>query len=409
MVEESRSLVRGRAFLAFRSRDFRLLWSGQTVSMIGDTALFVAAGWKAFTLGGAQAVSVVLTLQAVGLLATLLLGGALADRYSRRALMVASDVLRCALVSVLVVLDATGALTTGRMAAVALGVGLAAGFFMPAFGGLVPLVVEQPQLASANALIGTSRQASLVVGPALAGLLYDEVGSAVVFALDAASFLVSMALVLLARPRVVEREPGEGPIREIAAGLRYVASVPWLWITIGLFSVFLMVAIAPYQVLMPRLIADHFGRGVGAYGVLMTCQGAGMIVGTLAFGQWSPRRRRGYLAYAGWIGAAAFLAGVALAPWYELAAAFAGVRGACLGFGIALWGTMLMELVPDRLLSRVISVDYFGSLGLMPLGLVLAGGAASLASSQLLLTGGAALSTALFALALLHPRIRGVD
>lgn len=409
MAETSRSLVRGRAFLAFRSRDFRLLWSGQTVSLIGDTAFFVAIGWKAFTLGGSRAVSLVLTLQALGLVLTLLLGGALADRYPRRRLMVASDVFRWALVSLLVVLDATGRLDVAGIALLAFAVGLAAGFFMPAFGGIVPLVVEQPQLASANALIGTSRQASLVVGPALAGLLYDRAGSEVVFGLDAASFLVSLTLVLLARPRAVAREPGEGPMREIAAGLRYVASDAWLWLTIGLFSVFLMLAVAPYQVLMPKLIAVQFGRGVGAYGVLMTSQGLGMIAGTLAYGQVSPTRRRGYLAYAGWTGTAALIAVIAISPWYELAAAAAAARGAFLGFAVALWSTILMEVVPDRLLSRVISVDYFGSLALMPIGLLVAGAAASLASPRLLLVAGSAVSTALFAAAALHPRIRAVD
>ncbi len=394
---------------AFASRDFRLLWSGQTVSMIGDAAFFVALGWTTFKLEGSGALGVVLMLQAVGMLATLLVGGALADRYPRRALMIGSDLARAALVGVLAGLDFGGGLSIGLLATVALLQGLAGGFFMPAFGGIVPLVVEHPQLASANALIGISRQLSLVVGPAFAGLVYGATGSATVFAFDAGSFLFSAALVWLAQPRAIVPAEREGALREIGAGIRYVASDPWLWITIALFSVFLMVVLAPYQVLMPSIIEDHFGRGVGSYGLLMTFQGAGMVVGTILFGQLNPRRRRGLISYLLWTVNSALVVVLALAPWYELAAASAALRGAAVGFGIAVWDTMLMELVPGHLLSRVISVDYFGSLGLMPVGLVLAGAASALASPQALLAGGAALSVLLFAAALTNKQIRTIQ
>lgn len=400
---------RARVLHAFESQDFRFLWSGQTVSLIGDAAFFVALGWTTFKLEGSGALGVVLMLEALGMLATLLVGGALADRYPRRALMIASDVARGAFVGALALLDATGHLSVGLLGGIGLLVGLASGFFMPAFGGVVPLVVEQPQLASANALIGISRQFSLIIGPAFVGLVYGATGSATVFAFDAGSFVFSAALVFLARPRAIEPAEREGAVREIAAGIRYVASDPWLWITIALFSVYLMVVLAPYQVLMPSIIEDHFGRGVGSYGLLMTFQGAGMVVGTILFGQLNPRRRRGLLSYLLWIVNSALVVVLALAPWYELAAASAALRGAAVGFGIAVWDTMLMELVPGHLLSRVISVDYFGSLGLMPVGLVLAGAASALASPQALLAGGAALSVLLFAAALGNRQIRTIQ
>ena len=182
---------------AFASRDFRLLWSGQTVSMIGDAAFFVALGWTTFKLEGSGALGVVTMLQAVGMLATLLVGGALADRYPRRALMIGSDLARAALVGVLAGLDFGGGLSIELLGTIALLQGLAGGFFMPAFGGIVPLVVEQPQLASANALIGISRQFSLIIGPAFAGLVYGATGSATAF--DAGS---AFSAALSWRPRV---------------------------------------------------------------------------------------------------------------------------------------------------------------------------------------------------------------
>lgn len=400
---------RARALVAFQSRDFRLLWSGQTVSMVGDAAFLVAIGWLTYSLSGSGALGVVLMLQAVGLILTLLAGGALADRFSRRKLMVVSDLARAGVVGGLVVIQATGNATVPVLGAVALVMGLAGGFFMPAFGGIVPLVVEQEHLSSANALIGVSRQLSLVVGPALAGVLYDPIGPAAVFGLDAASYLFAAALVWRARPRPYEREERQGALREVAAGIRYVASVPWLWVTIALFSIFLMVVIAPVQVLLPELVAEHFDRGVGAYGLVFAAQGVGMVLGALAFAHLAPTRHRGVLSYALWTVTAAGIVLFVLSPWFGLALAIAVARGVALGFGIAVWETMLMALVPEGLLSRVISVDYLGSIGLMPIGLVAAAAASELASPEALLVAGAGASTLMFAACLPARWLRAVQ
>ena len=105
---------RARFLQAFKSRDFRLLWSGQAVSLLGDTAFVVALGWRTFTLtGSARSLGIVLTLQGVGLLSTVLVGGALADRYDRRTLMLVSDAARFGVIGALAVVDATGHLSLG--------------------------------------------------------------------------------------------------------------------------------------------------------------------------------------------------------------------------------------------------------------------------------------------------------
>src|SRR3954447_22175419 len=189
---EAISAPRSRAGVlqAFASRDFRLLWTGQAVSLLGDTALLVALGWRTFTLtSSARSLGYVLALEGVGMLSTVLIGGALADRYDRRTLMLVSDASRFFLIGLLAVVDGTGNLTLTILLALAFGHGLATGFFTPALGGFVPLVVEEPGLGSANALIGMARQGSLLVGPSIAGLLYGFAGSTVVFAFDSLSFL----------------------------------------------------------------------------------------------------------------------------------------------------------------------------------------------------------------------------
>jgi MFS family permease len=400
---------RVRVFAAFRHRDFRLLWSGQMVSLIGDAAFFTALGWRSFTLVGSSRLGIVFLAQGIGLLTTLLIGGALADRIPRRTMMIASDLARFAVVGVLAVFDASGNLTFELLLVLTFLNGLGDGFFFPAVGGIVPLVVEQAALPSANSLIGVARWGSLVVGPALAASLYSATGSAVVFALDAVSFVASAALLWFVRPRAVEPEAKEGTVREIAAGVRYVARIPWLWVTIALFAVILMLQLAPQQVLMPELVRDHFGRGVGAYGLLTTAFGVGTVTGGLAFGQSQPRRRRGVVNYAFWLANSLAIAALALSPWFELAAFFALIRGFCVGFGVAMWETMLQELVPVHLLSRVVSLDFFGSFGLMPVGLAFAAAIAGLASAGTIIAGGALVSATMIAVTMTRPWLRAVE
>src|SRR5436309_983187 len=293
---------RARVLRAFQSRDFRLLWTGQAISLLGDAAFVVALGWRTFTLtGSARSLGIVLTFQGVGVLSTVLIGGALADRYDRRTLMLVSDAARFAIIGALAVVDATGHLTLGTLLGIAFVEGLATGFFTPALGGLIPLVVEEPGLGSANALIGMARQTSYVIGPSVAGVMYGFAGATVVFAFNAVSFLVSFAFVWATRPRTAERAAAEGTLREIWAGIRYVAGVPWLWLTISLFAFVLMFQWAPIQVLTPKLVREHFELGVRAYGFVFSMLGCGMIIGTALFGQLNLRRRRGLISYLIWM------------------------------------------------------------------------------------------------------------
>jgi MFS family permease len=306
--------------------------------------------------------------EGLAMLATLLVGGALADRYPRRTLMIVSDLARFGVVGALAVTDATGNLSFPLLIVFAVGVGLGDGFFHPAFGGIVPLVTEARTLASANALIGMSRWGSFVVGPVLAAAIYGPAGSATVFALDAATFVCAAGLLWRARPRAVERELGEGTMREIAQGVRYVTGITWLWMTIALAAVVLMIGFAPFQSLFPKLVEDHFERGVGSYGVLFALQSAGMVVGTLAFGQANPRRHRILLTYGFWALNDLCVIALVVSSSLELAGVLMAVRGFFIGFGVALWETLLMEVVPEDKLSRVVSLDFFGSWGLLPLG-----------------------------------------
>jgi MFS family permease len=398
-----------RAFLAFRSREFRLVWSAQAVSLIGDAAFVTALGWRTFTLAGAGKLGLVLAANALAMLTTVLIGGALADRFPRRTLMIVSDLARFVAVAALAAIDASGHLTFGLLLLLAVLMGLGDGFFYPAFGGIVPLLVEAWAVPSANAMIGVARWSSVLLGPSIAAIVYGASGSATVFALDAASFLFSASLLWLTKPRPAEPSAGGGTFPEIWAGFRYVSRIPWLWVTISLFALVLMFQFAPQQVLMPKLIDGHFHRGVGAYGLLTALVGLGTVGGTLLYGQLQPRHRRGILSYAIWLVNSLCIAALVVSPWFEVACVLAVIRGACIGFAVTVWETMLMELVPESMLSRVISLDFFGSFGLMPLGLALSAGIAGLAAPGTIIATGALASAALIAGVMTRPWLREVD
>jgi MFS family permease len=401
---------RAGTLAAFRSRDFRLLWGGQTISFVGDAAFIVALGWRVTDLTGkASSLGFVLALESLAMLTTLLWGGVLADRYSRRLLMIASDVARAAVVLAFFVVDASGHLTLGWVFALAVCFGLADGFFQPAFGGIVPLVVEQPVLPSANSWIGIARQGSAIVGPAIAAGLYGTAGPTVVWAIESASFVVSGAALWLARPRATEATAQIGMRKELAAGFRYVVSVPWLWTGIAAATVILMVAMAPFTALLPRVVQSHYHRGVGSYGLLFSAMAAGMVAGSLIWARWHPRRFRVAICFAAFGINDLGIVVVALTPWYPLGVLAVAWRGLWIGIGIAAWLTLVTELVPEHLLSRVLSFDYFGSLGLTPVGYVLAGTAATVVAPTTILAVGGLLGALLWFVPLTWRRVRTVD
>ena len=399
--------TRPRTTVAFSSRDFRLLWGGQTISFLGDAAFVVALGWRVTELTGkASSLGLVFAIESAGTLLTLLLGGVLADRYSRRGLMIGSDLSRAAVATVFCVMDTSGHLTLTSVFVLAACFGLADGFFQPAFGGIVPLVVDMPMLASANSWLAIGRRGSAVVGPAVAAGIYGTAGPPVVWGLEALSFVVAAAAVVLARPRRALAAERLGVRRELAAGYRYVASVAWLWMGILAGAVVMTVTMAPFTSLLPALVRDHYDRGVGAYGLLFSAVAAGMVAGSLVWARWNPPRHRMVICFAALALNDLGIIVVALSDSYPVGMVGAIWRGFGIGLGASAWTTLLTELVPEHLLSRVFSFDSFGSHALTPVGFALAAAAATVWPVTTIVAVGGVLGFVLWFAPLLSRRVR---
>ena len=387
-----------------RTRDFRLLWLSQSVSLLGDGLIIVAIGLFVTRLTGDPAdVGAVLAAYALPLVAFILFGGVIADRLPRQAVMVVSDSARAVLHGALAVLIVTGAVRIWQMVLIGVLFGTAQAFFQPAYTGLVPqTVATEGDIQAAQALSGVSRELSSFLSPALATLLVLQVGGGAAFALDAATFVVSA----IALSRVRGRPRGEPGARstmlaELREGWTAVRERGWVWGTIAGFSAAILVALAPFFVLAPAVSREMYGTDA-VYGITNAVWGGGTVLGALVGLRWRPRypMRTGLLIGMFW---PAQIALFGLGPPLGLLFPVTALAGFGLGtFGVW-WETALAQRIPAHLLSRVSAWGWMGSLALLPAGYLIAGPVADLVGAVPVLIGGGAIGTVTLGLALLAP------
>ena len=198
----------------------------------------------------------------------LLLGGVIADRLPRRAVMIGSDAVRGVLHAIVALLIALDAAQVWHLVVVGLLFGTAAAFFRPAYTGLVPQCVPEDLIQPAQGLSGISREVSIIAGPAIGTALVIVAGAAAAYALDVVTFAISIAFLLRVHPR--ERgEPGRRStiLVELREGWVAVRERAWVWATIAAFSVTLLCGVAPYFTLGASIAADGYGD-VAVYGLM---------------------------------------------------------------------------------------------------------------------------------------------
>jgi len=361
--------VRSPAILRpLRHRDFRLLWTGQTVSRFGNFLYSVAQPFQILAIGGTPLqLGIGAAINTGTMLVFLLIGGVIVDRVPRRRIILASDLAGGCIVAIVAALGLSGALRIEHLYLASAFFGMSAAFFQPAMTAIIPELIPEDVLQSGNALNGLSFQMARVAGPVVGGIIVATAGAPSAFAIDAATFFVSFVALSLARPPRREPPPPEPFLRQVRAGIAFTFSLPWLWITIALFALVNLAIAGPLIVALPILVRDVLHGDAALYGAIGTVVGAGQVGGTLLSGQ--VRIRRAGIAMYAW----ATLTGVAVAGFGLVNAVpaillFAFVQGLSLvGFQI-LWDTSLQRHVPGEMLGRVSSVDGFGSILLLPLG-----------------------------------------
>jgi hypothetical protein len=356
---------------ALRERNFRLLYMGQAVSLLGDGMVPVALAFAVIEVDGSpSALGIVLAARLVPTVALLLAGGVIADRLPRRGVMLVADLVRMlshGAIAVLLIGDAAHVWSLAVLAAVN---GAGTAFFAPASTGLLPMLVRADLLQQANALRGLAQSAGMVAGPAVAGVLVASAGAGVALAVDAGTFAVSAAFLLALRVPALAPVEAQPFVAELRDGWREFRARDWVWGIVLSASVANMLG-AGYQVLGPIQAARELG-GAGAWATIATCVGIGSVLG----GAFILRRRVerplliGCLVVMVWV-----------VPWVLIAipapTALIAAAGLLAGGGLmifnALWEATLQAQIPPESLSRVSAYDWLGSLALNPIGAALIG------------------------------------
>jgi MFS family permease len=365
---------RTELFGALKERQFRLLWLGQATSTLGDGLVPVALSFAVIgTLNrSATALGVVLAAEILPLVLFVLIGGVWADRLPRQMVMLASDVIRCAVQATLAVLLLTGAAQLWHLIVLVAIYGTAQAFFQPAATGLVPATISPQRLQQANALLGLSRSLAFVAGPAIAGVIAATTNPGSVFVVDAATFAVSAAsLALLRLPRSRREGERKSFFADLKAGWHELLAHTWLWVIVVWASTFLCIVIAPFMTLGPVIAKESLG-GAAAWGIIAAGWGAGSLLGGLIALRWRPPRPMLVCCILVLLIAPAVALLALRAPAPVIAAAQA-IGGIGMGFFGAVWQTTLQQNVPEEALSRVSAWDWMGSFAFFPLGFILAG------------------------------------
>jgi MFS family permease len=372
---------------------FRLLFAGRTVSLLGNAIAPIALAFAVLDLTGSKSdLGFVLAARALPQVVFLLIGGIWADRLPRHHVMVASNVLSGATQAVLAALLLTGSAQLWMLIALAAANGVSSAFFFPASTGIVPQTVPATMLQSANAVLRLGLNASFIAGAAIGGVLVAATSPGAAIAVDAATYFLGAVLIGLMRLPAGLRLEGNHFLGELVEGWREFVSRTWLWAIVLQFALVNAATVGAMQVLGPTIAKQSLG-GPAGWGLVLTCQSAGLVLGGLLQLRLRPRRLL-LVATLGTLFSAPVLVALAVPLTLAVVAALAIVAGIGIEtFGVN-WDTAMQQEIPGEKLSRVSSYDSVGSYVLIPVGLALVGPIADAIGTSTTLYAVAALNVA---------------
>jgi MFS family permease len=372
-----------------RNRDFNLYWSGVVLSQIGTRGTVAANLYHVYQLtGSVWQTGLVGGAQAVALLVLSPLGGAYADRIDRRRLLQWAQAVAMLVAGGLAVLTLGGHAEPWQVLVSVLLTTAAATFDQPARQALIPAMVPRSQLPQAFALLNPSREVAVLVGPALAGILIAVGGPGLMYAVDAVTYAVLIAVLAALRVPTLTSEGGPVSVwHQIMEGARFVAHRRLIWTLMSLdLSATLFGA---YRVVLPALAVDVLGVGPTGYGVLSSAPSAGALLATyVVFRVVDRSRRLGRVLLVSTVlyGLSAVL--LAQSPLYEMAVVAAGLLGAFDAMATSIRHAAVQLETPDELRGRVSSIYQMSSRGGPALGDMLVGGVAGVVGPVVALAAG---------------------
>lgn len=386
-TETPRSLP--RALRPFANGQYRILTIALTLSLFGAGVWMVAVIFQIIALGGTPIdVSIVATGGAIGMIAAVLVGGVVADRVPQKRILVAVESTKTVAVATAAFLAITGSIEVWHLAMVAFVLGVADGFFYPAYSALLPSVLPSEQLLAANGVEGMLRPIIMnAVGPAMASAAIAAWSPSIAIAVVAGAQLLAAIGLALLRTTPVRREATEPqhPIKalfsDVAGGFAYMIKTPWLLWTLIFACLLILVLMGPIEVLLPFAVKDQvptgvqalFGGGAGAFAVALAAFGIGGAIGSFLVASWKLPRRYLTIMNILWGAGCLPLLVIGLTDQLWLMVIALLLVGFAFSSANVIWGTLLQRRVPPELLGRVSSLDFFVSLALMPVSMAIAG------------------------------------
>jgi MFS family permease len=391
-----------------REREFRLLFAGRTISMLGSAMAPVGLAFAVLDLTGSTTdLGLVLASRSIATIVLLLLGGVWADRLPRHVVMVSANVISGATQAVVAILLLSGHARIWELAVLALLNGGSSAFFFPASAGIVPQTVPPELQQQANAALRLGLNGTNIIGAALGGLLVAASSPGWAIAVDAASYgLAAIAIAAMHLPPGL-RVQGSTVLRELREGWTDFWSRGWLWAIVLQFGIVNAVESGAIGVLGPSVAKRHLG-GAAAWGGVLTATSVGLVLSGVLMLHWRPRRILFVATLAVFPMALPLLALARPAPLVIVIAA-----GFIAGFSVeifgVLWDTAMQQEIPQEKLSRLYSYDALGSWALMPTALAVLGPVAAWVGTRTTLLACAVLVVAATSPVLLSRDVRTLE
>lgn len=402
----------GRAALlvrALRSRNYRLFFVGQGISLIGTWMQQLAVAWLVYRLTGSA--FILGTLGLVSQVPTLLftpVAGVLADRWNLRRTLVLTQTAACVQALLLAGLTLSGLIAVWHIFALSVVLGIINAFDMPTRQAFVPQMIERPEdLQNAIALNSSLMNASRLVGPALAGLLIEALGEGLCFLFNGLTYVAVIAALLAMR-----LPPRPHPVRATSVGRGLWEGCVYAFGFAPIRTLLLLLALSSlmgmsYGTLMPVFVRDVLAARADAFGFLMGATGLGALAGALYLASRPTVLGLGRLIA---LGASLFgfcLVGLSLVRHLLPALILMVFVGLGMMLQIASTNTMLQTIVDDDKRGRVMSLYTLAFLGMTPLGSMIAGSLAQRCGAPLaIMVGGACCAAGGLLFALRLPRLR---
>ena len=399
--EPAKSSIRSlTAWRMLAGKDFRLLWMGQSVSILGDQFYLVALPWLVLYLtGSALALGTVLLTATITRVVFQLVGGASSDLISPRRMMIVSSAVRAVVCAVLSSLVLTNKISLWHLFIIVAIFGMADAFFAPALKALIPTVVAGDKLVAGNSVLNGSSLLAMFIGPSLAGLLITFVGTGGAFVIDTVSFVfVTICLLFMTSPKRPLEETDSGLrtgrgknqlFASIMEGIRYTWYEPTLRGLLIITAVVEFAFAGPFTVGLATLANVKFAGGAAAFGAMLSAMGGGLLVGTLIVGATHARFSFGKTIL--WLTTALGfgLTLLGLVPNVIWACVLMALIGMIAGYTQVLMATWLQTKSDPRMRGRVMSVVMLSAYGLTPLSYMLTGALTQISISfMFMVTGG---------------------